>query len=202
VVPSALERWLVDAIVPGGGPGRVAALTAAEQGGLLTVSTRRISFRHELTRRAIAGSLPSARLIALNQRVLAVLAGRDGPDVAQNVHHAAQAGDVDAIAIRPGRRTTRPVLVRTARLSRISAWCLSTLTGSPRGKSRAEQFAIECYTIGAAERAAAQRQAVEPDPGWATCACSASTCGGCPDVGLTGNRKDAERVYPRGGRGA
>jgi hypothetical protein len=71
VVPSAAPRWLVDALVPDGVPGRAAALAAAEQGGLLTVSTNRISFRHELTRRAIAGSLPAARLMALNQRVLA-----------------------------------------------------------------------------------------------------------------------------------
>ena len=70
VVPSALDRWLVDALVPDTGPSRVAALTAAEQRGLLMVSTNRISFRHELTRRAIAGSLPAARLMALNQRVL------------------------------------------------------------------------------------------------------------------------------------
>ena len=73
VVPSALEPWLFDALVPDGVPGRVTALVAAEQGGLLTVSARRISFEHELTRRAIADSLPSARLMVLNQRVLAAL---------------------------------------------------------------------------------------------------------------------------------
>ena len=61
------------------------------------MSGRGITFRHELTRRAIAGAVPSARLIALNQRVLTVLTGRPGADVAQIVHHAAQAGDVDAI---------------------------------------------------------------------------------------------------------
>src|SRR6516165_767438 len=57
VVPSALEPWLVDALVPGGVPGRATALAAAEQAGLLTVSARGISFEHELTRRAIADSL-------------------------------------------------------------------------------------------------------------------------------------------------
>ena len=96
VVPSTLERWLVDALVPDG-PAGVAALAAAEQGGLLTVSARRISFRHELTRRAITSSVPSARLIALNQRVLAALVERGGSDVSRIVHHAAQAGDEDAI---------------------------------------------------------------------------------------------------------
>ena len=97
VVPSALEPWLFDALAPGGVPARVTALVAAEQAGLLTVSARRISFRHELTRRAIADSLPSARLMVLNQRVLAALVNRDGCDSAQIVHHAAEAGDVDAI---------------------------------------------------------------------------------------------------------
>jgi len=70
VVPSALERWLVDILVPGTGPEVVTALAAAEERGLLSVSSRRIAFRHELTRRAIADAVPAARLLALNQRVL------------------------------------------------------------------------------------------------------------------------------------
>ncbi|MGH8922157.1 MAG: LuxR family transcriptional regulator, partial [Actinomycetes bacterium] len=93
VVTIPIERWLVDALVPDA----TAALAAAEQRGLLTVSARRISFRHELTRRAIVGAVPAARLMALNQRVLAALVARDGTDVSQIVHHAAQAGDEDAI---------------------------------------------------------------------------------------------------------
>jgi DNA-binding CsgD family transcriptional regulator/tetratricopeptide (TPR) repeat protein len=165
VVPTALERWLVDAIVPDGDPGRVAALAAAEQGGLLTVSTRRISFRHELTRRAIVGSLPSARLIALNQRVLAVLVDRDGSDVAQIVHHAAQAGDVDAI-VRYGPAAAFDAARAGAHREAVAHFGL-VLQHADRfaAQERAgllERYAIECYTIGAAERAAAaQRQAVE-----------------------------------------
>ena len=61
------------------------------------MSPRRIAFRHELTRRAIAGSVPAARLLALNQRVLDALIEHDGSDVSRIVHHAAQAGDQDAI---------------------------------------------------------------------------------------------------------
>src|SRR3977135_2217900 len=83
--------------VPGAGPGAVAALAAAEERGLLSVSPRRIAFRHELTRRAIAGSVPAARLMALKQRVLDSLIEHDGSDVSRIVHHAAQAGDQDAI---------------------------------------------------------------------------------------------------------
>jgi DNA-binding CsgD family transcriptional regulator len=165
VVPSALERWLVDALVPDGVPGRATALAAAEQGGLLTVSARRISFRHELTRRAIAGSLPSARLAELNQRVLAVLVDRDGSDVAQIIHHAAQAGDADAI-VRYGPAAARDAARAGAHREAVAHFGL-VLEHSERfaAEERAElleQYAIECYTIGAADRAAgAQLQAVD-----------------------------------------
>jgi DNA-binding CsgD family transcriptional regulator/tetratricopeptide (TPR) repeat protein len=165
VVPSAVEPWLFDALVPGGVPARVTALVAAEQAGLLTVSARRISFCHELTRRAIADSLPLARLMALNQRVLAALVNRDGCDAARIVHHAAQAGDVDAI-VRYGPAAAREASRAGAHREAVAHFGL-VLEQADRfaADERAgllEQYAIECYTVGAAERAAdVQRQAVE-----------------------------------------
>jgi len=165
VVPSALERWLVDELVPDTAPGRVAALEAAERGGLLTVSTRRISFRHELTRRAIVGSVPSARLIDLNERVLTALVNRDGSDVAQIVHHAAQAGDADAI-VRYGPAAARDAARAGAHREAVAHFGLVLEhAGRFPTDERADllqEYAVECYTVGAAERAAsAQRQAVE-----------------------------------------
>jgi len=165
VVPSALERWLVDALVPDSAPGRVAVLAAAEQRGLLAVSVRGVSFRHELTRRAIAGSLPLARLVALNQHALAALVARDGSDVAQIVHHAAQAGDVDAI-VRYGPAAARDAARAGAHREAVAhfALVLDHADRFPAGEQSdlLEQYAVECYTIGAAERAAvAERQAVE-----------------------------------------
>src|SRR5215469_14728106 len=169
VIPSTLDRWLVDALVPDSAPGRVAVLAAAEQRGLLTVFTRRISFRHELTRRAIVGSLPSARLMALNQRVLAALAERDGSDVSRIVHHAARAGDEGAIV------TYGPVAARDAARNGAHREAVAHFglvlehAGRFAAAERAalsQEYAIECYTIGAAERAAgAQRQAVELNRG-------------------------------------
>jgi DNA-binding CsgD family transcriptional regulator/tetratricopeptide (TPR) repeat protein len=165
VVPSTLDRWLVDALVPDG-PGGVAALAAAEQGGLLTVSARKISFRHELTRRAITSSVPSARLIALNQRVLAALVERGGSDVSRIVHHAAQAGDEDAI-VRYGPAAARDAARAGAHREAVAHLGLVLEhAGRFSAAERAElleQFAIECYTSGAAEEKAvgAQQQAVE-----------------------------------------
>ena len=138
VVPSGLERRLVDALVPVTGPGGVAALEAAEERGLLTVSTRKIAFRHELTRRAIADAVPAARLMALNQRVLAALLDHDGSDVSRIVHHAAQAGDQDAI-IRYGRAAGRDAARAGAHREAVAhlGLCSSTQAGSPRCARRA-----------------------------------------------------------------
>jgi len=161
VVPSALERWLVDILVPDGVPSRAAALAAAEQRGLLTVSTRRISFRHELTRRAIADSLPSARLIALNQRVLAALAGRGDADPAQIVHHAAQAGDAAAI-VRYGPQAAREAASAGSHREAVAHYGLvlghADMFDSGERAELLEKYAIECYTIGAADRAAQVQQ--------------------------------------------
>jgi DNA-binding CsgD family transcriptional regulator/tetratricopeptide (TPR) repeat protein len=164
VVPAALDRSLADVLAAGVVPDTVAALAAAEQRGLLTVTARRIGFRHELTRRAVVGAVPAARLIALNQRVLTVLAGRDGADVTQLVHHAAQAGDLDAIA-RYGPAAARDAA--RAGAHREAAALLGLVlehAGRFAPAERAallEQCAVECYTIGAADRSVAvQRQAV------------------------------------------
>ncbi|HZD70349.1 MAG TPA: AAA family ATPase, partial [Actinomycetes bacterium] len=160
VVPSTLDRWLVDALVPAG----LAALAAAEQWGLLAVSPRRVVFRHELTRRAIADSVPAARRVELHRRVLAALEGREGADLSQLVHHAAQAGDQDAIA-RYGPDAARQA-ARSGAHREAAAHYRLVLEQRDRfaAAERADLlqgYAIECYTIGAAERAvSAQRDAV------------------------------------------
>jgi DNA-binding CsgD family transcriptional regulator/tetratricopeptide (TPR) repeat protein len=168
VVPSALDRWLVDVLVPGvgqGGGGTVAVLAAAEEHGLLSVSTRKIAFRHELTRRAIADAVPAARLMALNQRVLDALIDHDGSDVSRIVHHAAQAGDQDAI-IRYGPVAGRDAAGAGAHREAVAHFGLvlehpDRFTPGERAELLAH-YAIECYTIGAIDRAVeAGQRAVE-----------------------------------------
>jgi len=168
VVPSVLDRWLVDVLVPGagqGGEGTVAALAAAEERGLLSVSTRKIAFRHELTRRAVADAVPAARLMALNQRVLDALIDHDGSDVSRIVHHAAQAGDQDAI-IQYGPVAGRDAAGAGAHREAVAHFGL-VLEHQDRFApgERAEllaQYAIECYTIGTIDKAVeAGQRAVE-----------------------------------------
>jgi ATP/maltotriose-dependent transcriptional regulator MalT len=138
---------------------------AAEERGLLSVSTRKIAFRHELTRHTIADAVPAARLMALNQRVLDALIDHDGSDVARIVHHAAQAGDLDAI-IRYGPVAGRDAAGAGAHREAVAHFGL-VLEHQDRFApgERAEllaQYAIECYTIGAIDKAVeAGQHAVE-----------------------------------------
>ena len=205
VVPSALDRWLVDILVPGSGEGAVAALAAAEERGLLSVSTRKIAFRHELTRRAIAGAVPAARLLALNQRVLDALIDHDGSDVSRIVHHAAQAGDEDAI-VRYGPAAGRDAARAGAHREAVAHFDLVLEhEGRFAPGERAEllaQYAIECYTIGAIDKAVkAGRRAVEENRSLGICAGSAHACAGCRGSG--GWRAIAQpRSRPAGRRSA
>ncbi|MFF1692126.1 AAA family ATPase [Streptomyces sp. NPDC058257] len=146
VVPSATERTLADALLPYG----VGQLTAAERRGLLVVAPERVVFRHEIIRRAIADSLPAARRIELNRKVLAVLVAQPGADYSRIVHHAAQAGDQDAIA-RYGPDAARDA-ARTGAHREAAAQLRLVLSRRERyGRAELagllERFAVESYTI-------------------------------------------------------
>ena len=190
VVPSALDRWLVDVLVPGsgqGGEGTVAALAAAEERGLLSVSTRKIAFRHELTRRAIADAVPAARLMALNQRVLDALIDHDGSDVSRIVHHAAQAGDQDAI-IRYGPAAARDAARAGAHREAVAHFglVLEHETGSPRVS------VPNCWPSTRSSATRSGRSTRRSKPGgarsrrtarWRICARLAHACAGCRGSG-------------------
>jgi DNA-binding CsgD family transcriptional regulator/energy-coupling factor transporter ATP-binding protein EcfA2 len=160
VVPSTVERWLVDALVPGG----LAALAVAEEHGLLAVSAASVAFRHELTRRAIADSMPVARRVALNRRVLGALAGREDVDLSRILHHAAEAGDTHAI-VRHGPAAARDAAGAGAHREAAAHYRLVLRHRERFAPAELaellERYAVECYTIGTpAAAVAAQREAV------------------------------------------
>ncbi|MFI7706038.1 ATP-binding protein [Nonomuraea sp. NPDC049480] len=162
VVPSVVQRWLVEALVPEG----PAALAPAEQLGLIAVTPSRVGFRHELTRRAVVGSMPAARRMAANRSVLAALMARPGTDVSRVVHHAAQAGD-SAVILQYGPIAAQEASAAGAHRE-AAAHLRLVLDQHPILEPRAEAelwegFAIECYTIDApaGDALAAQRRAVE-----------------------------------------
>ena len=150
VVPSVVERWLVDALVPGG----LAALAAAEEHGLLTVSPASVGFRHELARRAVADSLPVARRVELNRRVLEALVGAEDADLARIVHHAAQAGDSEAI-VGYGPAAARDAAAAGAHREAVAHYRLVLRHRERFAPAELaellERYAVECYTIGTTE---------------------------------------------------
>ncbi|MET9894620.1 AAA family ATPase [Streptomyces sp. NPDC006465] len=154
VVPSAVERPLADVLLPDG----MVALAAAEQRGLLVVTPQRTYFRHELIRRAVVDSLPASRRIELNREVLAVLVATPGSDASRIVHHAAEAGDAEAVArYGPGAAddASRAGAHREAAAHLRLVLERSELFGPAERAALLERYAIESYTV--ADSAAALR---------------------------------------------
>ncbi|WP_430780125.1 ATP-binding protein [Actinoplanes sp. G11-F43] len=160
VVPSAAESWLVEAVVPGG----LEAIAPAEQRGMLTVTPARVSFRHELMRRAVAGSLPVARRIAANRAVLAALLEHGGADLSRIVHHAAEAGDGARIVRYAPAAAAEAVAAGSHREAAAHyRLALEHREAFPPGERAGllEAYAEESYTLGLSEPAlVAQREAV------------------------------------------
>ena len=91
VVPGHAERSLVDALAAPND----AQLAECERQGLLVVGDHVVAFPHDLQRKAIESSLTLSDRRRLNQEVLDEL--RASADPARLVHHASEAGDLDAI---------------------------------------------------------------------------------------------------------
>ncbi len=141
------SRDLVGDLVPGG----VAALADAERSGLVEVHPEHVSFRHELTRRAVLDALPGLRRSALHARALEVLSCDPATEPARLVHHAVGSGDVDAL-LRHG-----PQAAGAARADHAHREALSHLAavlahrgrlGPARLADLLEASAQECYTVG------------------------------------------------------
>ncbi|MFG1814001.1 ATP-binding protein [Kribbella sp. NPDC049174] len=150
VIPSGAERWLVEAVVPGG----LASLAAAERRGVLIVSPEGAGFTHELARRAVADSMPTARRVFCNQAVLAALLDHlDECDLSRIVHHAAEAGATDVI-VAHGPAAAREAAAAGSHREAVAHYQL--VLDRREAFSLAEQaelldgHAVECYTVGSA----------------------------------------------------
>jgi DNA-binding CsgD family transcriptional regulator len=161
VVPSAVDRSLVESLLPTG----LEAVAVAEQRGMVEVRPTRVRFRHELIRRAIVDALPAVQRMALNRRVLAALQVNGHRDPSRIVHHATEAGDLAAIlhyAPEAAAEASR------AGSHREAAAHLGLVLEQRHRFPVAEQadllqrYAVEAFTAGDADSALnAQREAVE-----------------------------------------
>ena len=97
VIPARIPRLEVLRLT-GGAENRLAE---CERRGLLDVGGDFVSFRHELIRRAVEGSLTGSEREAINRTVLEVLPRETDP--ARLVHHAREANDISRLVeLAPG----------------------------------------------------------------------------------------------------
>jgi ATP/maltotriose-dependent transcriptional regulator MalT len=92
LVPGRMDAWLVDAVLGAAQP----AIDECVDRGLLLTSGDSLSFRHELARLAVNSTLPQGRARGWHARLLQALATH-GANEAHLVHHAALAGDAEAV---------------------------------------------------------------------------------------------------------
>jgi DNA-binding CsgD family transcriptional regulator len=94
-VPGPAEPWLIQAVLNTS----EAAIEEGTLGGMRRNADGCLTFRHELSRRAVEDSLTPTQRRALHTRVLQVLRERDRSEVSESrlVHHAVGAGDIAAI---------------------------------------------------------------------------------------------------------
>ena len=93
IVPQGCEYWLLDALAPGG-PEHLDEVLSA---GILLAGASSVRFRHELARLTIEELLTQDRRVRLHQLALSALSSAASPDPARLAHHAAAAGDPEAV---------------------------------------------------------------------------------------------------------
>ena len=163
VVPTRAELWLLEqAARP--------APSAVEMGvsaGLLVVGPEAVGFRHELLRQAVEGSLSALARRELNRRVLEVLGGAPERrvDLARLVHHAREAGEVEAV-LRYAPEAARQAAAVAAHREAVGHY-RAVLAHDQRIPAAAraellEDYSVEAYLSGlSGEAVAARRAAVE-----------------------------------------
>jgi DNA-binding CsgD family transcriptional regulator/tetratricopeptide (TPR) repeat protein len=94
VIPSSVEPWLLAALVEESGH-----VDECLAHGMLTGASTGVAFRHEFARLAVEDSIPSSHKAELHRKALAQLARppNGAPDPARLAHHAAAAGDAEAV---------------------------------------------------------------------------------------------------------
>ena len=159
-VPGKAERWLVEAALPS--PADEATMIEATTAGIVSLQRDAFVFRHELGRRAIEDSLPAVRRQSLHATILALLQRRGGISFARLAHHAAEAGDAEAIrALAPlaAEEAIRADAHREAAAHYRRLLAHAETLGDRERAELLEKLSYQCYLIQQEEEALAHRQA-------------------------------------------
>jgi DNA-binding CsgD family transcriptional regulator/tetratricopeptide (TPR) repeat protein len=160
VVPTRTELWLLEQAL---GPSP-AAVEVGVSAGLLVVGSEAVWFRHELLRQAVEGSLSALARRELNRRVLDVLAGAPERqvDLARLVHHAREAGDVEAV-LRYGPEAARQAAEVAAHREAVghhrAVLAHAERIPAPERAELLEGYSVEAYLSGLSGEAVSARQA-------------------------------------------
>src|SRR5215207_4507578 len=160
VVPTRAELWLLEAAL---GPA-LSAVEAAVAGGLLVAGAEAVGFRHELLRRAVEGSLSALARRELNRRVLEALAAAPDRevDLARLVHHAREAGEVEAV-LRYAPEAARQAAAVAAHREAVGHYRAALAHAGRIGPAvrveLLEAYSVEAYLSGLAPEAVAARRA-------------------------------------------
>jgi tetratricopeptide (TPR) repeat protein len=161
VVPLRIELALLERAA---GPAS-AALDEALGSGMLVLADEAAAFRHELARRAVEDSLPPLRRKRLHARMLELLGATGRPALARLVHHAAGAGDVDAVlrlAPEAAEQAARVDAHREAVALLAAALRHADRLSPERRVALFEAHSYQCHLTGkTAEAMASRRSALE-----------------------------------------
>ena len=131
----------------------VAVLSEAERVGVLVVGDNRVSFRHELARRALLESMPTPLARQLHQRALDAQLQRSRPDLSLVLHHGSAVGNRDVL-IRFGPRAAREAAAAGAHGEAVEHFRrvlrAEDAFGTEERAELLEGYAIECFAIGSA----------------------------------------------------
>jgi len=159
-VPGHVQPWLVQAVLHTS----EAAIEEGTLGGMRRNADGSLTFRHELSRRAVEDSLMPAQARSLHTRVLQALRSRDKDccDVSESrlVHHAVRAGDVAAVLEFAPRAAARSAGVGAHREAiayyRTALRHADQMPADLRG-SLLDSLAYECLLTGEIEESIAAR---------------------------------------------
>jgi DNA-binding CsgD family transcriptional regulator len=160
VIPTRTELWLVEAVLAP----TAAALDACTGSGMLILERGALSFRHELARRAVEGSLSATRRRQLHAAVLHALTHmpQRAINLARLVHHAEGAEDAnEVLALAPSAARYASALGahREAAHHYRGALGYAEQMLPEQHAGLLEALAYECYLIGAIAEAFRVRQA-------------------------------------------
>ncbi len=93
VVPSRAERWLAEALTDGDPD----VVLEAERSGVINGGAEHVTFRHELSRRAVETSLMVGEVVLANRVVLDALLAHPDVDPSRIVHHAVRAARMEVV---------------------------------------------------------------------------------------------------------